>query len=118
MANLWGFSALSTVAMMIGLSAGVANAASESCKLDLVAAQCWTNPVQANSNSHHVHIDVSPHVTWSVVDKDNGKVVARGTTGWGWTRKTITGLYGRYRLHLQNGVTAVIAGGNGHINNN
>lgn len=93
-------------------------AASESCSVGIVPIECWTDPVRANGNSHHVHIDVSPHLTWSVVDKDNGKVVARGTSGWGYTRRTITGLYGRYRLHIQNGVTAVITGGSGTINNN
>lgn len=111
--------------MLIGTVAGVwlslattAFAASERCSVGIVPVECWTDPVRANPNSHHVHIDVSPHLTWSVVDKDNGKVVARGTSGWGWTRRTITGLYGRYRLHIQNGVTAVITGGTGTINNN
>lgn len=98
--------------------ATAAHAASERCDLSFTSPQCWTDPVQANSKSHHVHIDVTPHVTWSVVDQNNGKVVARGTTGWWWTRKTITGLYGRYKLHLQNGATAVITGGNGSIDNN
>ncbi|MDQ3235379.1 MAG: hypothetical protein M3Q07_26510 [Pseudobdellovibrionaceae bacterium] len=100
------------------IQATSAQAASESCSLSFGAAQCWTEAVAANSRSHHVHIDISSHITWSVVDIDNDAVVARGTSGWLGTERTITGLYGKYVLHLQNAATAVILGGSGTIHNN
>jgi len=95
-----------------------ARASSSQCSFGLYAVSgCWTNTVQANRTSHHVHIAVSRHVTYEVVDVANGVVVAKGTTGWGGVDRTITGLYSSYRLHIWNGVTATLTGGWGEIHN-
>jgi hypothetical protein len=78
--------------------AQMATAASDTCWMVSQPYTCQTRSIPANPNGHFVHIDISPRVAYVVKDSVNGAVVSSGTSGWTGTRKTITGLYGRYHI--------------------
>jgi hypothetical protein len=57
-------------------------------------------------------MSVSPQVHYEVYDISNNVTVTSGQAGWLGKKKTITGLYGRYKLEIHGTV------GHGSINNN
>ena len=73
---------------------------------------CTTGSVHANSSGHFIYMSVSPQVHYEVYDISNNVTVTSGQAGWLGKKKTITGLYGRYKLEIHGTV------GHGSINNN
>lgn len=109
-----GALAVTTTILSIALPA---RAASSDCTLLLTASECSTAPVRADPTHHFVHITVSQHLTYKVVDVANGVVVAKGTSGGGEVNQTIFGLYSSYRLYVSNPITSILIGGSGLIHN-
>ncbi|MDY7228036.1 hypothetical protein [Hyalangium rubrum] len=90
---------MATVAAL--LAAPSAFAASNTCKMAKEPWKCTTQSVPANPQGNFVHIDVSPRVKYKVYDSKNGAMVHSGRGGWTGTRKTITGLYGKYHVKAE-----------------
>lgn len=78
-----------------------AKAQSATCVIT-VGQNCYTNSIPANKNNHFVHITLSPFVDYTVIDSKIDKVVYRGSSGFWGVKKTITGLYSDYKLHIMN----------------
>jgi hypothetical protein len=72
---------------------------------------CTTGSVAANSSGHFVFVSVSPGIHWEVFDITNNVVVGSGQAGILGVRRTIFGLFSRYKLELHGLV------GHGTINN-
>lgn len=78
-----------------------AKAASAMCPI-IVGSNCYTAPIPANKANHFVHVKIDPFVDFTVIDTKIDKVVYRGSSGFWGTKKTITGLYSDYKLHIMN----------------
>jgi hypothetical protein len=91
-----GMMAMAVVA--ICMVAQPALAASNTCTMFTKRISCTTKSVRANPNGHFVHIEVSPRVSYTVYDSDNGVAVKSGRSSVVGNSQTITGLYGRYHV--------------------
>ena len=88
-------------AAALGTAAQGAAAASSTCWIPIGTQMCRTEAISANPAGHFVHIDITPKVKYKVFDVDTGVTVDEDTTGWLGTRKTIVGMYGRYRIQAE-----------------
>jgi hypothetical protein len=107
--------AMAASAMLAAGAAAPALAESSGCTFainPLGNDGCTTGSVGANRSGHFIYMSVSPNVHWEVYDISNNVTVGHGQAGVLGKRKTITGLYGRYKLEIHGLV------GHGSINNN
>jgi hypothetical protein len=72
---------------------------------------CITGGVQANSSGHFIYLSVTPFTRYELIDVANNITVAAGSTGKNSHKRTIFGLYSRYRLEVRGFI------GRGYISN-
>lgn len=111
--------AVATMAALLTV-ATPAYAVSNTCTLGTFATSCTSGITPNNPGGHwvdlHIHNYTTNQIHYQVVDVDTGKWVADGTlTNGNGLDRTITGLYGRYRLKMQKQILG--AGAQGVLEN-